>query len=553
MAKRVVSIELGVWWTKVSLVDYRKKMPQIYTAFTFRTPEHAVEDGYIRDKEQLSECLKRELLKRNIREREVVFTLSSSKVVTREVRIPEVKDSKLDGIIKTQSREFFPMDVSNYTVTYHKMESFQAEGVKQMKLLLVAVPDNLLNNYYTFAGHAGLTIESFDYIGNCAVSYMSSRLTSDAMIVQLEEQATVISVIRGRKLVFQRITPYGYDAALSTVLEHPVLKVKDEYEAFDFLTGHDILYNLPNVRDFEEAGDEDREKKQQLLNEAFADMKESLSYYIRIVYTALEYYQNQVQEDFRGRLYLIGDGARFSNIKRLFAGEIPLEFVDADYGEMLGLGKEESGDAGEPLYAIGMVSVTGAAISPLNVKPKELKEKESKKSDLKSAYVILAVSALASIVLILTAGLRYLFAKTEQRNLADRMEQLAYVQEIFDENARAGQKEQQYIGFDAMTVSKNEQLADLIPKLEAQLPKTATVQSLSIAGDTITLNISCDKMITAASLLMNFGEISMLTNVTIPSVAENVDEAGNNVWQFTVMADYQDAAEAEETDNGAGE
>lgn len=551
MAKRVVSIELGVWWTKVCLVDYRKKMPQIYTAFTFRTPEHAVEDGYIRDKEQLSECLKQELSKRNIREREVIFTLSSSKVVTREVRIPEVKDSKLAGIIEAQSREFFPMDVSNYTVTYHKMESFQAEGVKQMKLLLMAVPDNLLNNYYTFASHAGLTIESFDYIGNCAVSYMSSRLTSDAMIVQLEEQATVISIVRGRKLVFQRITPYGYDAALSTVLEHSVLKVKDEYEAFEFLTGHDILYNLPNARDFEETGD--MEKTQLLLNEAFADMKESLSYYIRIVYTALEYYQNQVQEDFRGRLYLIGDGARFSNIKRLFAGEIPLEFVDEDYGELLGLEKEDSDDAGEPLHAIGMVSVTGAAISPLQIKPKELKEKESKKSDLKSAYVILAVSALASIVLILTASLRYLSAKTEQRNLADKMEQLAYIQEIFDENARAEQKEQQYSGFDAMTVSKNEQLADLIPKLEAQLPKTATVQSLSIAGDTITLNISCDKMITAASLLMNFGEIPMLTNVTIPSVAENVDEAGNNVWQFTVMADYQDAAEAEETGAKADE
>lgn len=551
MAKRVVSIELGVWWTKVCLVDYRKKMPQIYTAFTFRTPEHAVEDGYIRDKEQLSECLKQELSKRNIREREVIFTLSSSKVVTREVRIPEVKDSKLAGIIEAQSREFFPMDVSNYTVTYHKMESFQAEGVKQMKLLLMAVPDNLLNNYYTFAGHAGLTIESFDYIGNCAVSYMSSRLTSDAMIVQLEEQATVISIVRGRKLVFQRITPYGYDAALSTVLEHSILKVKDEYEAFEFLTGHDILYNLPNARDFEETGD--MEKTQLLLNEAFADMKESLSYYIRIVYTALEYYQNQVQEDFRGRLYLIGDGARFSNIKRLFAGEIPLEFVDEDYGELLGLEKEDSDDAGEPLHAIGMVSVTGAAISPLQIKPKELKEKESKKSDLKSAYVILAVSALASIVLILTASLRYLSAKTEQRNLADKMEQLAYIQEIFDENARAEQKEQQYSGFDAMTVSKNEQLADLIPKLEVQLPKTATVQSLSIAGDTITLNISCDKMITAASLLMNFGEIPMLTNVTIPSVAENVDEAGNNVWQFTVMADYQDDAEVEETGAKADE
>lgn len=53
MVKRVVSIEAGVWWTKVALADYRKKNPPVHKAFAFRTPEHAVEDGYIRDKEAL--------------------------------------------------------------------------------------------------------------------------------------------------------------------------------------------------------------------------------------------------------------------------------------------------------------------------------------------------------------------------------------------------------------------------------------------------------------------------------------------------------------------
>ena len=42
MVKRVVSIEAGVWWTKVALVDYRKKNPPVHKAFAFRTPEHAM-------------------------------------------------------------------------------------------------------------------------------------------------------------------------------------------------------------------------------------------------------------------------------------------------------------------------------------------------------------------------------------------------------------------------------------------------------------------------------------------------------------------------------
>ena len=158
MTKKVISIEAGVWWTKVSLVEYRKKNPPVYQAFAFRTPENAVEDGYIRDKDSFANALKEELRRHNIREKEVVFTLSSSKVVTREVLIPFVKDNKIRGIIDAQMRDYFPMDVSNYTVSYSKMDVEEVDGKKQIKLLLVAMPDNLLSNYCAFADLAGLKV-----------------------------------------------------------------------------------------------------------------------------------------------------------------------------------------------------------------------------------------------------------------------------------------------------------------------------------------------------------------------------------------------------------
>ena len=95
MAKKVISIEAGVWLTKVGLVDYKKTSPKIYKAFTFRTPEHAVEDGYIRDKESFANTLINELEKHQIKERTAVFTLVSSKIVTREIEIPPVRKIKL--------------------------------------------------------------------------------------------------------------------------------------------------------------------------------------------------------------------------------------------------------------------------------------------------------------------------------------------------------------------------------------------------------------------------------------------------------------------------
>ena len=78
----------------------------------------------IRDKDSFANALKEELRRHNIREKEVVFTLSSSKVVTREVLIPFVKDNKIRGIIDAQMRDYFPMDVSSYTVSYSTAVSY---------------------------------------------------------------------------------------------------------------------------------------------------------------------------------------------------------------------------------------------------------------------------------------------------------------------------------------------------------------------------------------------------------------------------------------------
>ena len=148
MANRVVSIEVGIWHTKVCVTSVSKKNPHVYQAFVFRTPEGVIEDGYIRDKEVFARHLNDELQKHNIKERNVIFTLSSSKIITREITVPLAKDDKVASIVQTQAKEYFPMDITNYSITHTKMDVVEENGKKEQKLLLVAVPDNLLNNYY---------------------------------------------------------------------------------------------------------------------------------------------------------------------------------------------------------------------------------------------------------------------------------------------------------------------------------------------------------------------------------------------------------------------
>lgn len=567
VAKKVISIETGIQWTKVALVDYRKKNPPVHEAFAFRTPEHAVEDGYIRDKDSLARALKEELVRRQILEKDVVFTLSSSKVVTREVVIPYVKDNKIKGIIDAQSRDYFPMDISGYTISYSKMDIVEDDGKKQLKLLLVAIPDNLLGNYVSFAQLAGLKVETFDYIGNGCIQLMCDSFVDNAMIIQLEEQATVISILENKQLAFQRVTPYGYGATISAVVDHPILGIDDEEKAFDFLLEHNVIFHKPSMPD---NGDPAQQAiNQTQADEAYEDLAESLRYHLRIANTALDYYQNQVKKEFVGNVYLVGDGSRFAGIHKLFAQELPLPLQKIDFAKIIDLrnqngvndqkkaGKKKHQDYTDPVMEerrnprqpraatpVGFLSVIGAAVHPLDAKPKEMQAADSKKNDLHTAYVIFAGSLFISLLLILGSSVRQLIAHSAHRHLTDQLESLAYVQQTYDESSRVQQEEQGYVTIDDATKTKNEYLLPLIEQLEAELPSAIKVTSMQTDDNLITLNMTADRKITVGQMLLNFQNVTLLTDPSIPSMSEQTDEeSGTSEWTYTLNAYYGDLEE----------
>lgn len=548
MAKRVLSIEIGDWWTKVVLSEPYKRSPQIENMFYFRTPEKSVEDGIIKDRDKFVASLKESLAMHHVTERDVIFIINSTKVITREISIPTVKDKMLPGIVATQAPEHFPMDISGYTISYQKMGEFvDDENKKQLKLALIAVPDSLLSTYLSIAKIGSFNIEAFEYIGNSVVSFAKSHYNTNNIIVQLEENATIVSIIVNRRLAFQRVVPNGYGNTLGIVMDHTVLNVGSIPEAYHFLTTHNLAYKRPKVADL---STEEDQRRQRALEEAYADVREALSYHVRVALTALEYYRTQSRKDFYGVMRIVGDGARISGIKKLFADEISLELAEDDILSGVHLSKNIARD---DIADIDFTSTIGALISPLGIKPKEVIAQESRKSTMKVAYFGFAASLLISAALVTSGAMRYLAAANEHDYLTSRIQQLNYIQRIYEANEAAKTQAEEFAAFDLMSYTDNEMISLLIESLETQLPSSVTIQSFSVVGNEITMNLTSPDKLTIAQMLVNFQEIPILNNVAIPSMAESVDDLGNSSWMYSVTATYFDplAALAEALEDAA--
>lgn len=538
MAKRVLSIEMGDWWTKVVLTEPYKKSPSIENMFYFRTPDNTVEDGTARDRDRFLNTLKEELKKRDIKERDVIFIINSTKVITREITIPFVKDKLLPGIVEVQAKDHFPMDISGYTITYQKLGDYVDDDKKrQLKLGLIAVPDNLLSNYLALAKAGGFNVESFEYIGNSVVSFARTHYNVNNVIVQLEENATIVSIVVGKKLAFQRVVPNGYGSALATILEHPVLNVENEPEAYHFLTTHNLLYKRPRVGDL---STEDEQRRQKALEDAYADVREALSYHIRITLTALEYYRNQSKKDFFGVLRLVGDGARIAGIQKFFTDEIPLELAEDNALSHVSLAKNISRDE---MSEVDFTSAIGAVIAPLNIKPKETAAKEAKRSTMKVAYFGFALSLAISIALGVMGTTRYMLAADEHDRLTAEIQELSPIQRIYDEHEAVSAQAAEFITFDLMTWTDNELALYLIESLEEQLPDTIVVQSLNLNGSAITMSLTSPNKLTVAQMLLNFREIPYMTQVSLPNMISSFDDLGNEMWTYSISAVYVNPVE----------
>lgn len=82
----------------------------------------------------------------------------------------------------------------------------------------------------------------------------------------------------------------------------------------------------------------------------------------------------------------------------------------------------------------------------------------------------------------------------------------------------------------------------LIAQLENELPTTIHVKNIQTDGSLVTLNMEADRKVTVGQMLLNFADVTLLENLSIPSMSEESDEdSGTVTWTYTLNAYYTGA------------
>ncbi len=584
MAKKVVVVRVGTETIRIVHMDNTPDNPTVYGCVRVPTPQGAVEDGEVKNIMDVSRRIKQACQEKGITTKDVIFSLSSSKIANRETTIPLVKDSKIQGIVDAKVGDLFPMDKDRYIFSYVKQGGSRTaeEGEKVtdgsekakeqekeeepeitddtkkkkkkrelklnfniskkknaeegeeapqdvLDLLVYAAPIDLVRSYYALAEGCDFNVMAIEVDGNGIFQIMKRQVNEGVeMAVQINRDATLINIMSKDKLLLQRTIPYGASTIVEAVMNEPAFQAPEYDKAFKIITTQRVL--LYNLNASNPQNDLSMQKR--------IELTQSASSLIGNVYRVIEYYNSRYREEPVSGIIVTGDGAKIAGIHELMANELgiptrtPSELQGVQFNRQIEVN----------VNILQYVGCFGAVYSPVNFIPEDIKNKTATRESIKGIAAVFAASIIVCIVMVAFSMIVAGTAKSSYEQSAQKERALQPVQAQYDNLQNDMKRILTYMKMEGITDTNNNKLHAILEQVKETCPKDFTISAVNVTnkGGTISC-VSTDKKLSSVSALVI--RLNLITNIKNVKISSSIikDEDGvtkKQQYKYTISFDY---------------
>lgn len=554
MNNRVLSIEIGNSFTKICEIDYKVKKPKVYKVLTVETPEGVVVDGMLQPTQEYADHLVNALGTNGIRTKRVIFTISSTRVASREVQIPNVKANKIEALVKTNANDYFPVDLTQYEIGHYLAGGLTEEG--KLRVMALAVPKALLDSYYQLAQMCGWEVECFDYSSNSLYQILRDEKSEKVtMMIKIDENSTIVTVLSAGKVLLQRTVAYGVQDAIETMIASGAYAVNDPMSAVERFQKKTCLNRVLHQGDKvweENAGRwEDEDAGNVEVTAARQKITASLEPLIVGVSRVIDFYDSRNGDTPIERTYVTGLGGSFSGMSKLFTNCLERKVHTlSDMDDKIGMSK-----AIRSTRPAAYISCLGAVLAPVGLIDKSQQKAKGMTVVSGTNYTFVSVAVLVlgvilSIAMAVTSLTRYFGTVAENVALQARVEELQPAQAVYNEYLSAAAQYDKYKYLYEYTENPNENLVEFINELEQILPDSFWTNSFSSDMEGISMSVTVEGKAAAARTILNIRNMESIEDVQISNITDTQNELGESAVTFSITGTYADIhADTEETES----
>lgn len=354
--KRGISIDVGHDKIKIAEYNRNKDKVNVKNSILIDTPDNSVADGQISDIESVSGVIKDVLSEKKMKSRNVIFSVSSSKIITREVDLPNLPKKKLDTLIKMNAEEYFPVNLDEYTLDYSISEKVADKDGELLKVNIIAALTVMIESYVELAKTLKLKVSGIDYSGNSIINFAKHIAEERAyMLLDLGSDSTMVTIMNQGIVRFNRNLVYGTKVISNSIQNHFGVSYE---EALKISIEQQLLNSTPEGNDY-------------LSNDVSSALNQILNGVSRLV----DYYTSR-NKDGIDRIILVGGGTRILGISDYVENYFNIKTKILERDDTVNITGTEIFENNRVFYANAM----GSIYSDINLMPLSLTSKSKEKA-----------------------------------------------------------------------------------------------------------------------------------------------------------------------------
>jgi len=261
-----VCVEIGKNIIKIAQGSFSKRL-FIKKYFEVVAEEQIIIDDMKVDGIVLHKYLNKCITDNNFSKKNITIVLTGlSNMLIREMTLPYLNEQKTFSMIGIETRQFLPIAIDNYIVDYKQLEVFNEGKTKKQKVMVVAVPKNVIEQIINAANRIKLKIDKIDIEANSITKLVAlerevRKENKDVyMIVNIMRSFFTAVIARGKRIIIAKTFPngdlermfvenYGYDTELSSTYSYAINDIVNSIAKFyDFYKNREQdLANLSKV------------------------------------------------------------------------------------------------------------------------------------------------------------------------------------------------------------------------------------------------------------------------------------------------------------------
>ena len=519
MASKILSIELSNTTIRIVQMDYKTQNPRVYYHVVCNTPEASINDGYLINPDAVANAIRTALVSNRIKgTKNVIFTISSTKIVTREQQLPQMKPAQLDSMIQTNLSDYFPIDLDNYQVAYTVLGTIdEGKDAGKLRVSIMAAENNLVESYKQLAASCGLSLVQVDNVANSVYQVLKSENRPQCkMVLKIEENSTSVLVIKNESLLLQRNIGFGFLPAIREIMHQPAFQAVSEFDARNIAMKRACIRKTLNegtmITDNEDMPEPSEGTAMTNARQAVTDSLEDL---IKGIQRVLNYYNSTNSSNPLDVCYVCGAGGSINGISHLLSNELGLKVTVLR--KLENVAYSVLGDNAD-LY--NYVASIGAIYAPVGFfsKAKANKAKQTNYGKLIPLVVVLAILIILAIV-----GKGFL----DYKNAKDRNDELKITEARYKESEQVYLKYAAVLDFyreviagEAATQRSTDNIADFLEELEQKMPTEMTISEFSSDDYRFTMKVDVLDKNTAIGIIETLRTFNTVSGLMVDSLVE---------------------------------